>query len=393
MPYYGQNINLKRVIRCHPWRRALIPLNHLPLLLVSRVLSCFLLKFSQCKRVSFHFDAETTSKDDPSKEENKMDVDETTTDNEPSERGVKRSLSTDDDEEGKQSNPPSLKKHRTKEESDYREYLRLLLPYIRFQLMDPLFFSSKVLPIQILPHLTSTPLLQFFTSPSIPDQSILEAVGPSKRRDAQSVVFLKGEKRKDEAFPNRPPIVVNKGHSTFLKGTLTGRQALVFKGRYRPFSQGTTMAIRIRLTAPLKDKLDFFLSLWRSPSPLPTLCVSRDVETPNVLTFEYLDPDDEDELLNIVDFNWKEEFLSIREIVIVIKKKRAPEDDEAVHFETNLIVNSKRVKRFQYSYLKSSPAAKLMKKLSWNIILYGYMEEGESAPFLFEVSDLGNDDY
>ncbi len=165
----------------------------------------------------------------PSTEDNKMDMDETTTDPERSKRGVKTPLSIDEDKsESNQSNPsiPSLKKPRTEQKTDYRQYLRLLLPYIRFPLMDGVFFTSKVLPLQILPLSSSIPLVQFFTHPSLPDKEVLDKVTLAKSRGAKSVIIRKVSQRFGEKLPNPIPIIVNKGHSTFLKGSMSGKQAV-----------------------------------------------------------------------------------------------------------------------------------------------------------------------
>ncbi len=94
------------------------------------------------------------------------------------------------------------KAQKTKQFNDYRQYLQPLLPFVRFPLMDPQYFSSKVLPIEILPSSTFIPILQFLCHHSVPDVSELDKVCIAKRRSAQIIRFCEvGEMNTDE-FPH-----------------------------------------------------------------------------------------------------------------------------------------------------------------------------------------------
>ncbi len=324
-----------------------------------------------------------------------MDLDETTESNERSERGIRRPLSTDDiDEDNNQSNPaPSSRRQRTEKENGFRQYLRHLVPFIRFQLMDPGFFSSKVIPLEILPPSTSTPLLQLFCHPSIPDQNVLEALDSPKRRDAQSIVFTKGKQKMAFKFPNPPPIVVNKGHSTFLKGTLTGEEAVSFGAKPRSFSEGITTAIRVGFLSPPNKNWTLFLGAWRSnlstsESHNAPVCLRLDWNTPDFVTMHHNGQDD-DSYEKSMSFDWKKEFFSIREIILVLRRVESRgEDDERIQLEANLVFNGKKVQQYHFSYLKDSQAGRGFDTLNWSLLIRSHLEEGESCDFLFQVSDV-----
>ncbi len=269
----------------------------------------------------------------------------------------------EDEEESKQSNPTYSKKTRTKQETDYREYLRPLLPYIRFPLMDGVFFTSNILPLQILPHSSATSLVQFLTHPSLPDQNVLDKVTLAKRRDAQSLVIAKAHPRFEEDPPDPLPIAVNKGHSTFLKGTLGGEEAILFKGRFRSFLEGTMLGMRIRFLSVPSEKWRFILPLWGRDidgtsiihsKPLISVSVLRDGEG-----LQMKHPNSEAQKLVVnTEYDWKSEFFVLREIIVALRKDEDPEDSTRIKLEANLIVNGRRVKRFEYGYPKDSLAGR-----------------------------------
>ncbi len=164
-----------------------------------------------------------------------MDVDETTSDTQRSERGIRRPLSIDEEDNNKSNPSPSSRRARTETEHDYRQYLRQLIPFIRFPLMDGTFFALKVLPLDIMPLSTAAPLVQFLTHRSLPDENVLEKVSFAKRRGAQSVVLTTFVPCGPAELPESLPLIINKGHSTFVKGTLNGEEKFKVKASPRPF--------------------------------------------------------------------------------------------------------------------------------------------------------------
>ncbi len=142
-------------------------------------------------------------------------------------QGLKRPLldfDNSDDEEKKEEPTneaipiPSSKKPKAQQLfSDYR---------IRFPFMEGQYFLSKVFPLEVLPPSMSTPLLQFLCHSSIPEQSVLDKISPSKRRETQKIVFLspRGLEEFNYSVPNPFPLVINKGHSTIWHKSKAARQ-------------------------------------------------------------------------------------------------------------------------------------------------------------------------
>ncbi len=118
------------------------------------------------------------------------------------------------------------KKSKTTKYNDYRDHLIPLLPLIRWPLMDGSYFCSSILPLEILPSSKTLPLLQFFSHPSIPPLPILEKVGECHRRRAQ--FFTISSVQRDESDPF--PMIVHKGRSTFVKGSVTDGEMLFLVG-------------------------------------------------------------------------------------------------------------------------------------------------------------------
>ncbi len=76
------------------------------------------------------------------------------------------------------------------------------------------------------------------------------------------MLITKAEKRKAKTAPDPLPIVVNKGHTTVLKGTLSGKEAVVFEGRCQSFLEGTTLCMRVRFLSVPSEKWKIYLPLW-----------------------------------------------------------------------------------------------------------------------------------
>ncbi len=85
-------------------------------------------------------------------------------------------------------------------------------------------------------------------------------------------------------------------------------------------------------------------------------------------------------------FKWTDEFFDLREIMVAIRKDEDPKDSTKVEFEANVLVNSKRVKRWKYSLPKSSQTVINSVHASW-VVTLGNMSESVRES-LVEVKDV-----
>ncbi len=149
--------------------------------------------------------------------------------------------------------------------------------------------------------------------------------------------------------------------------------------------------MRIRFLSPINDKWSFLIPLWNSNEHC-TVYVGIDRKHPEII-FMGSRSSDNSEFEKNVKLNWKEEFATHPEIVFVVRKCEVREDDDNIKLEANLIVNKKRVERFEYSCPKSGEVGRGLNEASLNAIMCSHMEKGESDDFLFEVSDLRDESY
>ncbi len=138
----------------------------------------------------------------------------------------------------------------------------------------------------------------------------------------------------------------------------------------------------------------FCASLWRNlDSSQPIVCVSTEAEEARrgMIFVEYMCPRSEEELLLKARINWKQHFFNIREIVVVTRKEKVEGNDEKIKFEVNFLINSKKMKKFEFFFVKGSPPARRLDDMSWNITLWSKCGEDTPEDFLIEVSDLVGD--
>ncbi len=102
----------------------------------------------------------------------------------------------------------------------------------------------------------------------------------------------------------------------------------------------------------------------------------------------YSTADDKENLIDTT-FNWKDEFFSLREIVMAVRKVEDPLDNARLEFEANLMVNCKRVTKYIFSYPKDSLGGRGFHFASWSAIVLSDLDEDESEDFMFELRDLG----
>ncbi len=280
-------------------------------------------------------------------------------------RGVRRSLTEDKESEKDDKisspRPVALKEEKTEKNGDYRDYLLPLLSFIRFPFMKMQFFCEKVLPLGIIHPSQSTPLLQFYSHPSIPETSILWKVTRDwtvKKRKAQSLGF-----RGFHITPQSPPIVFYKERSIYIETSLFPEEELVVKFRRLRYDVGKTLVMGVRFPEPLPiwagaARMGFFgqtEGLTMNHLPILLDCVF----TSNPGDMRVSCPTDGEQIASgSGTFNWKEKFLRLRELIIVLKKYESSEDSSRVLFEANVVVNDKMQFRFHFNSVKTDPLAR-----------------------------------
>ncbi len=180
---------------------------------------------------------------------------------------------------------------------------------------------------------------------------------------------------------------------------MSGEQAVSFRSSEIPFDEhNTTLAIRLRLLTPLREKWTLRVPAYGFPNgedveeSLPGALSTVSIESED-LTSVVLQGYDGDDGLLLYKYDYKNDFEELKEIVIVLHRDEDPEDNMKVRFEHNLIVNRKRVCNVKQSILKSSEMIRVCSSANYDIQLFSEMEEGTSGHFLFEVTDLGNEVY
>ncbi len=184
------------------------------------------------------------------------------------------------------------------------------------------------------------------------------------------------------------------------------KEIFIFRGRLKPFPNGTTLAIRIRFKSPIHDgwAISFPLRLrnknkdhhvsWAYPISLVELLpLEPDI---NTIHLRCMDPSDDNlnmyDILEIEKYRWKNDFENLEEIVVVLRKEEGSED--GVSFEHNLIINKKRICNSKQFYSSDFVMLKGSVYAGFNVAVRNKnIEEGNvSKHFLIEVNDLGRNE-
>ncbi len=86
-----------------------------------------------------------------------------------------------------------------------------------------------------------------------------------------------------------------------------------------------------------------------------TVLVSCEFHSENAY-FLYSLENDASRIKVVGAIKWKEKFLFLREIIVVLRKFERSENKDHVSFEANILINGRMEKRWEFSYVKNHPA-------------------------------------
>ncbi len=315
-------------------------------------------------------------------------------------RGDKRtnpthSLEDDEEEESKEASPrpplPAKKKKETKY-NDYRQYLVPLLSLIRFPLMKSEYFTEKVLPLDILQASQSSALLQLYAHPFIPPKTVLDNTGLAQLRCARDIQTE--IQNTDLPFPILPPTLINKEHSTCVQTTLQAMEGFSVIGKKQPFPMGSTTGFQVRFVKPLTFRPGggLYLSLDESCGHRILLqCVIG--ENWLAMCHRGIESHESGERADFGDDHlWKEEFLRLKEVILVLRKFEHATDDDKITFEGNVVVNNKLLERVFFDVSKNSQIAKCSERVLADIIFDNEVDANASpVEYCLEISDIPRD--
>ncbi len=246
------------------------------------------------------------------------------------------------------------------------------------------FFCKKVIPLEIMPSSQFAPLLQFFSDPSIPEQSIMDKIRQAKKRKAQSLVFH----RFTTPLPQNQPTVINKEHSTHFKASLFTEERLAAYFHPVGFGMGKTFAMGVRFPAPLPTTSSHFRMVFGDPDRDYNLLICQ-VSPQSIVVWHPREGVPPGNMRACAEIKWKEKFLCLKEILLVLKQFEGPDDSNRVSFEANLVVNHLLEHQLKFSFEKTrlSVAASRFVHPRIESVVLSNGGEGLST-FAFEVFDV-----
>ncbi len=259
--------------------------------------------------------------------------------------------------------------------------------------MDGSYFCSNILPLDIIPSSQFVPLLQFYTHPSFPPESVLQQIKLSKPRNNQPLVIEPQiyRSRAGRPLPNPLPFLLHKGRSSFMKGTLSAKEAFLIRGKFLPFSYPFRLTVKIRLLKPLHPKVTLWLSFQgftkrkerKFKLPLCNISVNN-----LFIRGHYPSAKDSDKSMDrFVFFDAKKKSFFGLEIAFVFRAcKLFGERQGFVRYGGDLIVNNEIVNTWESLVDKNMPmVANCLGFCLPEISLVGNMDEGVSSDFLIEL--------